>query len=276
MRATKRRRVMLLAGMFIGLLWALAWHSARADNPRPGKSYDIYLLIGQSNMAGRGTVDAESKQIDPRVFMLDKDNQWAPATDPLHFDKPSVAGVGPGLAFGKAMADASPQATVGLVPCAVGGTSISVWSPGKHDPATGTYPYDDMLKRIKIALNDGTLKGIIWHQGESDRSPKASAVYADRLTELVARLRKDLDAPNVPFVAGELGQFNENNRVETTQMNEILNGLDKRIPNYACVSADGLTDRGDHLHFNTDSARKLGVRYAEAMEKLQGENQRAK
>lgn len=268
MKSTTLRRGLLLLCLALVLLFSLCVMAE--DVAAPAKTYDLYLLIGQSNMAGRGAVDAESKQVDPHVFMLTKEGLWAPATDPLHFDKPGAAGVGPGLAFGKAMAAAYPQANIGLIPCAVGGTSITVWAPGKQDPVTKAYPYDDMLKRVKIALQSGTLKGIIWHQGESDRSPAGIAKYTERMTELIARLRKDLNAPDVPFVSGEIAQFNDTNRDATTQINDILHGLAKTEPHYACVSAADLTDRGDKLHFNTASARLFGQRNAAAMLELQG------
>ena len=231
--------------------------------------YDLYLLIGQSNMAGRGKVDDESKQSHPRVFVLNKENQWAPAVDPLHFDKP-IAAVGPGLAFGKAMADANPQAKIGLIPCAVGGSSILAWAPGAPDAATKTHPYDDTLRRVRIALRSGTLKGILWHQGESDRATGVAATYGEKLTELIARLRKEFNAPDVPFVAGELGLLNEQNTEVTQNLNTILHSLTKTVKNYDCVSASGLKDHGDKLHFDSASAREFGKRYAEAMRKLQG------
>ncbi|MEI6232304.1 MAG: sialate O-acetylesterase [Planctomycetota bacterium] len=226
--------------------------------------YDLYLLIGQSNMAGRGKVDDESKKIHPQVFALNKAGSWVPAVDPLHFDK-SAAGVGPGLAFGKAMADANPQSKIGLVPCAVGGSSISVWKPGANDAATKTHPYDDMLVRMKSALKHGKLKGILWHQGESDRSGEAAKHYAANLTELVARLRKEFDAPEVPFIAGEIGLLNEKNKDVTEQFNTVLHGLTKSISNYAVAPANGLKDKGDNLHFNSESARTLGQSYAKIM-----------
>lgn len=232
------------------------------------KAYDLYLLIGQSNMAGRGKVDEESKKIRPHVFMLNKEGVWAPAVDPLHFDKPG-AGVGPGLAFGKSMADANPDAKIGLIPCAVGGTSISVWVPSAFDTTTKSHPYDDMLRRMKIALKDGKLKGIIWHQGEADRGAEASAHYAEHLTELVARLRKELDAPDVPFVAGELGQLNAKNKDATEHFNGILHELTKRIAHFAVAPADGLKDKGDNLHFDSASARELGQRFATTLRELQ-------
>ena len=99
---------------------------ANAAASRPDPQFHLYLLIGQSNMAGRGPVDAESKVAHPRVLMLNKNREWVSATDPLHFDK-AVAGVGPGLAFGKQMAEANPRVRIGLIPCAVGGTPISAW-----------------------------------------------------------------------------------------------------------------------------------------------------
>lgn len=263
------RRCIKLAPLVPGLLvlvWTFAGTSKAETAPPPAKGLDLYLLIGQSNMAGRGKVDKESKQVHARVFMLDKEGQWVPATDPLHFDKPS-AGVGPGFAFGKALAEAAPEARIGLIPCAVGGTSINAWSPGQQDGGTKAYPYDDMLRRVEVALKAGVLKGIIWHQGETDRPATDWSLqqYAAKFTGLITRLRKDLDAPHVPFVAGELPEFDDSVRKSTQRFNELLHGLESTIACYACVSAQELTDGGDTLHLDTKSARIFGQRYAEAM-----------
>src|SRR5690606_744569 len=94
------------------------------------KDTHIYILMGQSNMAGRGKVtERYAKQQHPRVTMLNQAGEWVPAMHPVHFDKPTIAGVGPGLSFGIAMAEANPEATIALVPCAVGGTPIAKWVP---------------------------------------------------------------------------------------------------------------------------------------------------
>lgn len=255
------RCLLLLAMLLLSATLAVRNLAGAAD-----PDFQLYLLIGQSNMAGRGKVDAQSSETDPRVLMLNKERQWVPAADPLHFDKPG-AGVGPGLAFGKKMAEAAPGKRIGLIPCAVGGTSITAWVPGAADAATKTHPYDDMLARITPVLGQGTLKGILWHQGEANRG-NASA-YAEELTALVKRLRQDLGAPEVPFVAGELAVFKADNEQSTTAFNAILHGLEGKIPAYAVVSAAELKDRGDQLHFDTPSARILGARYATAMRELQ-------
>jgi len=251
---------------FSAILLTLSATNVPGETPDP--NFQLYLLIGQSNMAGRGAVDPESKQTDPRVEMLTKELTWKPATDPLHFDK-AAAGVGPGLSFGKEMAKANPKVRIGLIPCAVGGTSIKVWVPGMLDTATKTHPYDDMLARVKAAQKTGVLAGIIWHQGESDRSSKVD--YGQSLTDLIALLRKDFNDPDLPFVAGELTSFNpkEANGGNKSKFNEVVQGLATSVKNYTCVSGDGLKDKGDRLHYDTESARILGKRYAEKMIELQ-------
>lgn len=222
----------------------------------------LYLLVGQSNMAGRGRVEAARP--DPRIVAWSRSDTWVPACDPLHYDKPE-AGVGPGLAFAAAMAAADPAVRIGLIPSAVGGTAITLWIPGMQDPVTRAHPYDDALRRARLAMRDGQLKAILWHQGEADRGEASRLLYADRLVALVARLRADLQAPDVPFIAGELAQLRAESQADTAAFNAVLAGLHSRIPRYALVGAGGLRDGGDRLHLDTDSARELGRRYAAAL-----------
>ncbi|MCC9609436.1 sialate O-acetylesterase [Blastopirellula sp. JC732] len=231
----------------------------------PKEKFQLFLLVGQSNMAGRGKVEAQDKEVNPRVLTLNKGGQWAPAVDPLHFDKPGIVGVGLGRTFGLEIAKANPDVTIGLIPCAVGGTPIEHWVPGAYDPPTKTHPYDDMLPRAKKALESGTLCGILWHQGEGDANPTRSKVYEKNLTELVARLRKELNAPDVPFIIGQLGQF------EARPWNENTHAVDNAQRHYAethdnaaFVSSDGLNHKGDNVHFDAASYRELGKRYAKA------------
>lgn len=223
----------------------------------------LFLLIGQSNMAGRGVPEAEDQQAHPRVWMLTKELSWVPARDPMHFDKPAVIGVGPGFAFARKLADTYPNMAIGLVPCAVGGSGIDVWKPGAYYEPTKSYPYDDALRRAKKALEHGELAGFIWHQGESDSTPEKAIAYEEKLTELVKRFRKELNAPNVPFVVGTLGDFVVNRDPEAKIVNAALQQATKTIPNSYCVLSSGLTDKGDSTHFDTRSARILGQRYAD-------------
>jgi len=229
------------------------------------EDFHLYLLVGQSNMAGRGKVAAEDRKAHSRVVTLNKAGQWVPAVDPVHFDK-RFAGVGPGLTFGKMLAGREASVRIGLIPCAVGGTSISKWLPGVQDNVTKSHPYDDAVRRAKLAQAGGVLKGILWHQGEGDQAPDNAKAYAKRLVDLVKRLRKDLNAPDVPFVAGELGEFLSERRhgVDDAMKRAML-----ALRHTAWVSSAGLKHKGDKVHFSARGARELGRRYAQAIAVLQ-------
>jgi hypothetical protein len=76
-----------LVGLF---LTSCAWGVFPESVGSPGiaeQTLDIYLLIGQSNMAGRGTVEEQDRVPNPSVLTFTKENKWISAVDPLHFDK---------------------------------------------------------------------------------------------------------------------------------------------------------------------------------------------
>ena len=234
----------------------------------PRESFHLYLLIGQSNMAGRGVIEAEDKTPHPRVLMLDRSGQWVPAVDPLHFDKPS-AGTGLGKTFGRIMAEAQPGVTIGLIPCAVGGSPIAVWQPGAFYEPTKSHPWDDMMRRTQMAMKAGVLKGMLWHQGEADSRPDLATEYAANLQNLVGRLREALHGPEVPFVAGQMGRFDDVPWDEPKKLvDQAHRQLPSRVNHAAFVTAEGLRHKGDKIHFDSHSLRELGSRYAAAMRKL--------
>lgn len=215
-------------------------------------------------MAGRGKVADQDRKPHPRVLTLTKGGEWAPAIDPLHFDKPG-AGVGPGRAFGIRIAEATPGITVGLIPCAAGGSPIATWEPDAFHNQTKSHPYDDAIRRATIAMKSGTLKGILWHQGESDCTPEQAMVYKAKLHALISRLREELDSPEIPFIVGQLGQFDDvpwNDAKKT--IDAIHRGLPKDVAHTAFVPSDGLTHKGDKVHFDAKSCREFGERYAQA------------
>jgi len=242
--------------------------SAQSTTLPPKENFHLFLLIGQSNMAGRGDVAPQDKIPHPRVLTLNKAGEWVPAVDPIHFDKRN-AGVGLGRTFGIEVADATPSVTIGLIPCAVGGTRIDLWEPGAIDDATKTHPWDVAIGRAKLAMQSGTLKGILWHQGESDSKRELVPAYEAKLTNLIGHLRTELNAPTTPFIIGQLGHFAGKPWDEfQLQMDQTLRDMTNRVQHTAFVSAEGLTDRGDKLHFNSESYRELGKRYATAYLKL--------
>ena len=228
----------------------------------------LFLLAGQSNMAGRGRVADEDRVEHPRVRMLNRENQWVPAVEPMHFDKP-IAAVGPGRAFGVAIAESDPSIHVGLIPTGVGGSPVTAWEPGVLYPETGAYPWDDALRRARAGMPAGTVKAILWHQGESDANPTNAPLYEERLRSLIARFRAELGNPSLPFIIGQLGRFPGRPWTEAfEQVDAAQRRVAAEVANVAFVSSDGLADNGDNLHFNADGARELGRRYANSYLKL--------
>lgn len=241
------------------LIALLAFTCATAfAEPAPAQK-QLFLLIGQSNMAGRGKIEPQDQVVNPRIFKLTKELQWVPGTDPLHFDK-SAAGVGPGSEFAREIHKADPDATIGLIPCAVGGTSLDQWKVG------GSL-YNTAVARTKEAMKEGKLAGILWHQGESDSGdPAKVASYAERLAVMIGQLRRDLQAEQVPVVLGELIHGHKTN----DSINVELAAAAKKIPLCALVSSEGLGKKA--LHFDSADARKFGQRYAAAYLKLAGDS----
>lgn len=256
----------LLLG-FVGLLVALtvgfsgpAFAQPQAPAAPPADTtLDLFLLVGQSNMAGRGKLEAEDKIADPHVWTLDASDSWAAAVDPIHTDpRGGKNGVGLGRTFGIRVAAARAGTQVGLIPCAVGGVSIDQWKKGGK-------LYTEAVRRAKIAQKRGRIVGILWHQGESDTKPEKIAKYAAKLDAIVAAFRADLDAPNAPLVVGELGLFNDPAKnAARTAFNEMIAKYAADRPGTGLVQSDDLASVGDDTHFDAASQRELGRRYAEA------------
>ncbi len=223
---------------------------------------DLYLLIGQSNMAGRGPLEPADEVPHPRLLTVEADGTWRTALDPLHHDKAN-AGVGLGSWFGRDMADRRSTGLVGLIPAAVGGTPLSRWVKGED-------LYQQALRHARLAMKRGKLKAILWHQGENDSADEAGArSYASRLEGMIRDLRADLGAGDVPFIAGELGRFLISHpRSDTPHagvINEQLASLTQQVPNFKVVSSEHLTVMPDNIHFDSASLREFGARYAEAL-----------
>lgn len=207
-------------------------------------------------MAGRGRPGEVEALRDPRVFMF-RDNLWITAEEPLHTDKPKVAGIGLGMSFAMELLPTR-RTSIGLVPCAVGGTPLSRWMPGAD-------PYENTVSSTQHALSKGTLRGILWHQGEGDSGNADDAnSYGHRFQHMISCLRSELSASGIPVVAGELGAFLKDfaDCDYFGIVNQQLRELERSLPAYGCVTSEGLTDNGDKVHFNSKSLREFGCRYA--------------
>lgn len=228
------------------------------------ENFHLFLLAGQSNMAGRGTITDEEQELHPRILMLAQDGYWKPALHPIHYENKN-AGVGLAMSFALKLAQNDSTITIGLVPAACGGSPISSWEPGEYHKQTGSYPYDDAIKRSRRAMKDGLLKGILWHQGESDSNPQDAVHYKSRLETLINRFRADLKVDNVPFIIGQLGQFPEKPWNESRNIvNDAHLSISKEMNFVGFVISDSLTSKPDNTHFETKSLNIFGRRYVDS------------
>lgn len=236
----------------LAILFSQSTSRTFADDPS-AKPDLVFLLIGQSNMAGRAELEEGDEQPIANVLLLDDKGKWIPATNPLNrfaTDRKvlTMQRISPGAGFAHAMAASLPGKTIGLIANARGGTKIEQWGSGQP-----LYVHTiDRLAKVENLKVDG----VLWHQGEGNRS---DTKYLGKLTDLVARLRADLKNPKLPFVAGEI--------YGKAIVNDQMAEFPSTVPRTGLARADGLTVF-DKVHFDRKSQITLGERYAAEMLKL--------
>ena len=225
----------------------------------------FFLIIGQSNAHGQGTIDPLIDVGGPNIYELNSDSRFELGLDPLsnqtHMDNDKM---GFGVAFAREYIANNPNETIALVLNAKSGTSFGggAWVKGGEQ-------YEDAVKAANKLISMGSVfGGILWHQGESDSTTTSSSSYASNLSQMVTDLRTDIRGDNsqVPFIAGTLADdFITGNDVGSPTANrEEVNNAILNIPtqiDYAdYVDLSGLATI-DNIHFNAASLRTAGARY---------------
>ena len=229
----------------------------------PKEALHVYLLIGQSNMAGRASYSKEEAGVIDRCYLFNENERWEPAKNPLNRYSTIRKGLhmqkmNPGYEFSATMLKKDKGISLGLVVNAKGGTKIAEWKKGSEF-------YNEALARLKEAQKTGTLKGVLWHQGEGNS--KRPAGYLDELTILINELRKDIGIADLPFIAGGL-YYHPEGKPHTKELNEQVSKLPSAVTFTGYVSSEGLTAQ-DNTHFDSAGMKLLGQRYAEEMLKIQ-------
>lgn len=219
-----------------------------------------FLLIGQSNMAGRGFSHDVSPIVNEKINML-RNGRWQMMAEPIHFDRP-VAGVGLAASFSEVLSEQEPSEKIGLIPCAEGGSSIDEWHPSQT-------LFQHALSETQFALKTSQLAGILWHQGESDAVEGRFENYYEKLHEVFSAFRKELHAENVPIIVGGLGDFLGKSGfgkhcTKHEHINQALMRVAQDNRNTFYVTAKHLTSNPDGIHMDAQSLRIFGLRYFES------------
>lgn len=226
----------------------------------------VFLLAGQSNMAGRGKVEPRDTLPDSRILSINKSGELILAKEPLHFYEPGLTGLDCGLSFGKELLKHIPDSiSVLLLPTAVGGSAIAQWI------GDSTYRNVTLLtnfrEKVQIGKTYGQIKGILWHQGETDSSkPETIEIYEQQLQKLISLFRIEVKNPDLPIFIGELGSFSK------TPENWLA--INRKIGDYLktdsaafLIETGDFLDKGDRVHFDSEGQRKMGVRFAKEVVK---------
>ena len=221
------------------------------------------LMIGQSNMAGRGFISEGPMICNERILML-RNAGWQMMAEPINYDRPN-AGIGLAGSFAAMWCMEHEGEQIGLIPCAEGGSSLDDWAVDKN-------LFKNAVIQAGFAMQDSELIGILWHQGESDSYGGGYQTYYKKLQVIIESLRKELNAFEVPLIIGGLGDFLGKNGfglncTEYELVNEQLLRFAREQENSCFVTAEGLTPNPDGIHMDAVSQRRFGVRYYEAFVK---------
>ena len=266
-------------------------------NAAPNPNFHIYIAYGQSNMEGNATNFTDKDRAEhPRVKMFATTEcaslgrstigEMYPAIPPMF---KCNAGLSVADWFGRDMADSLPGVTIGIIPVAQGGTSIRLFDPddyknylnslGPNDQwlVNGAKAYGNdgnamarIIEVAKKAQEMGVIKGIIFHQGETDPGMSNWEEIVKKSYEYILS-QLGLKAEETPFVAGEMIDkcVDNNNQPNCGNgMRERVRGLKNYIDNFGIANSDGYGSKGDGFHFTVEGYRGMGERYARAMLKL--------
>ena len=220
------------------------------------------LLIGQSNMAGRGVI-GDVPPIENAHLKVLRNGRWQPMFVPVNPDRPFS-----GLSLAESFADdyqKDHDTEVGLIPCADGGTQIEQWKEG-------SLLFDHAVFQAKLAQRTSTIAAVLWHQGESDCDEEKSRVYLKKMEAFYEALCRELGLEDVPFIAGGLGDFLSELVTESRYYQSVNAQLEKFAQSHEMtgyVPTSGLAGKPDHLHFTAASLRELGHRYYDVFRKLE-------
>jgi hypothetical protein len=287
------------------MLGALGSFGGSSFAQAPDPNFFIFLGIGQSNMQGKGNIETSDYQSAKfsdadwarykKLIIVDSDpakiGTWQTAKPPIV--RPDTK-LGVTDYFGRTLVTGLDERyKIGVAVVAVDGGSVISFNKDKtvcgdyfNDSGTGSwvkeaaaqygnYPYGKLVEMAKIAQKSGVIKGIIYHQGETDLTEcteEQGNKWLERVYELYTNLLEDLNLSidSVPFIAGEPVQKDKGGACYTAipwvdKIPEYFKAQSGKDIAYVASSKDCAKSSDDDYHFSSGGYRKLGKRYGEIM-----------
>ena len=259
--------------------------SFSAAQAAPDPNFYIFLCFGQSNMEGNARPEAQDLvSPGPRFLLMPavdfpdkgrKMGEWCEATPPLC--RPNT-GLTPADWFGRTMVASTPDnIKIGVIHVAIGGIDIKGfltdsiqsyaekkapnWMKGML-AAYGNNPYERLVTLAKKAQQDGVIKGILMHQGETNTGdPKWAGMVKQVYENLCGDLQ--LKPEEVNLYVGNIVQAG--GQGVCIGCKKQIDELPQTIHTCQVISSDDCTNGPDRLHFDAAGYRELGCRYGEAV-----------
>lgn len=239
--------------------------------------------------------DITSNVRDPAIVVAEDPLHVPRGTDGVDGAAKSADYIGLGLTFGKQAAAHTTQDVI-LVPAAWSGSAFCDYDGGPvgqwnaaavtSQVLGNTLLFDRAVTRANAAIQEtgGVLRGILWHQGESDSTEDCAPLYADNLERLISGLRESVavdrrgaalrqaDA-NIPVVVGTMSRGGDfavfggskaivdqahRNAASALAHVAVSNHDDLVPPAYPCGN-------GSCIHFGPEALREMGRRYYTAL-----------
>lgn len=286
--------ISLIAAAALAVSTPAIFAGGNATHPYPGgMEADLWVLAGQSNMAGGGLITKEYPA-NPKIMTFDLTNEWRPAIPPTHNAYTAAArvfknlafkynaalteaqwnriveaqkrkptgGIGPDLSFAESITRHTSH-HVGLIPCARGSTSMADWDPAAKDQGDLSL-YGNMIERIRMV--GGRVKGVLWYQGEAEtRSQATRDGFEKTFLNLVDSIRRDTGIPDLPFIYVQVSRYCLENH-DTEIGWETIRDKQRRVAamrkNLWVVPAIDLP-LDDQIHIGAPGQERLGKRMAE-------------
>lgn len=234
---------------------------------------DLYLLTGQSNMAGYGR-DAAYDPPALGVHLYKNNGKWDIASHPLNDSLDTIypenredgSATSPALSFGRILKEKL-NVPIGLVQASLGGSPLSRWHPEEEASL-----YNGMMRRIPVV---GKVKGVIWYQGCSDANEECCHTYYDRFKRMVELWRGQLG--NIPVITVQLNRWagnlsnDDTVRLETDRYWGIIRDAQRRIAvdvTGVCIVPSMDLPMSDGIHNNSGANTIIGYRMAMAAMKF--------
>lgn len=228
----------------------------------------VFLLAGQSNMAGEGKVSElpPPYNVPQTSVKFWSNNNWVVLQGGFGDGKTSTL-FGPEVTFGFALRHFFPKDDIYLVKYGLTSTDLAVqWNPNGTGECYNTFKSAVVaaMQNLSAAGKSPAIAGMVWMQGENDAlKPTYAAAYATNLASFVAHVRRDFKTPKMPFVLGRIlpcyGTKNDSKLVRGAQMT-----LPDRVGHTVWIDTDDL-QLAFTGHYGTQGQIALGFRFAKPL-----------